>query len=116
MHAKIFITMIICIVILSYGCSKIDNFAYHHPIHQGNYLSINNINNIKLGMTKEEITYLLGSPILEIDNLNEIWHYVYTQSVSNDKYIKKILLLKFDHNNKLIKIIHDAFNKKIINY
>lgn len=82
---------------LLWGCS------YHPIIQQGNILDKDKIAQIKLGMTKEQIAYLLGSPILQdITNRNS-WDYVYQERQNTEILTRKSLRLEFEAD-KLIKI------------
>lgn len=52
--------------------------VYRIPVQQGNQLTQDMINDLELGMSKEQVLYLLGTPLL-IDTFNESrWQYMYT--------------------------------------
>jgi outer membrane protein assembly factor BamE len=51
--------------------------VYRINIQQGNYLDQSAVNQIKVGMTRSQVRYLLGSP-LAADSFNkERWDYIY---------------------------------------
>lgn len=79
------------------GCS------YHPVIQQGNILDEKSIEQIKVGMNKEQIAYLIGSPILQDISNSNVWDYVYQERHNTQTLARKSLRLVFE-NNKLTKI------------
>ena len=59
------------------GCSYLyDKFVYQIDVTQGNYIDDEKLNDIKIGMTQEQIIFLLGSPML-IDQFDSSkWYYI----------------------------------------
>jgi outer membrane protein assembly factor BamE len=58
-------------VVLTTGC------VYRLPIQQGNHLDAEKIGLIKAGMTRTQVRYLLGTPIVPGGFDNSRWDYVY---------------------------------------
>ncbi len=70
----LFRTSIIAVALSLSACSS---WVYRIDIPQGNYLEQKNINKIQIGMTKEQVKFVLGSPVL-IDAFDkDTWNYVY---------------------------------------
>lgn len=87
------------------GCSwSRDNFQiYKADKVQGNVLKQADVNQLKPGMSKEQVRFILGSPIL-IDPFNtDRWDYVYRFDQAEGDTIKKRLTLFFS-NNRLVNL------------
>ena len=69
---------------------------YRVPITQGNILEQSKVAQIKAGMNKKQVVYLLGDPVLSTVFHNDRWDYVYYNNVSNEKIELYRLTLFFD--------------------
>ena len=76
---------------------------YHIPIDQGHALSAKEISQIKPGMSKDQIQYLLGTPNLVDPFHPEIWNYIHT-SKKNHQAMSNYQLVLFFKDDKLSKI------------
>ena len=109
----LFRTSIIAVALSLSACSS---WVYRIDIPQGNYLEQKNIDKIQVGMTKEQVKFVLGSPVM-IDTFDkDIWNYVYQFKSGRSKNlnIQKSFIVKFE-NNKLISAegdfeLSDNFN------
>lgn len=54
------------------GCS-----IYKINVQQGNFLKDENIAKLKVGMTKRQVQFLLGSPVLSDPFHEERWDYIF---------------------------------------
>jgi len=86
------------------GCS-----IYKVDIQQGNTLETEQVNELKLGMTREQVTYLLGTPLIRDPFHPERWDYVYSFKPGGGKLKSQHLTLYFEHNT-LAKIDRDSFH------
>ena len=50
---------------------------YRLPIHQGNHLDATSIAEVKAGMTRAQVRYLLGTPMVPGGFSNDRWDYDY---------------------------------------
>ena len=63
MPIKHTITSLLLIFSLS-GCSYIyDTFVYQIDVTQGNYIEDEKLDQVEIGMNKEQVIFLLGSPM-----------------------------------------------------
>jgi outer membrane protein assembly factor BamE len=87
-----------------FGIHKID-------IPQGNIIADENIKKIKYGMTKAQVVYILGSPVLNkfFDN-NKLMYIAFTQEPYSDPEHEN-LILEFK-DNSLVKITREKFDAK----
>ena len=101
---------IITSFLLMTGCSS-DPIAnavpvYHLEVQQGNIITQDMINQIKPGLSKRQVLYIMGSPLL-IDSFHtQRWDYYYSVRGGKVKTKTKHLSLFFV-NNKIDKISGD---------
>jgi len=67
-------TIILTLALTLSACSS---WIYRIDIPQGNYLEQKNIDKIQVGMTKEQVKFILGSPVLMDTFDNDTWNYIY---------------------------------------
>ena len=91
------------IVIISisgaYGCSV---FApYQVPILQGNIIEDKDVEQLTQGLSKDQVQYLLGTPLLKSPIHQQRWDYFYSVKVGDMVILEKKLFLIFNKQNKL---------------
>lgn len=87
------------------ACSS---WVYRIDIPQGNYLEQKSIDKLQVGMTKDQVKFVLGSPVV-VDAFNkDAWHYVYQFKSGRSKKFnsKKKFVLHFE-DDKLINATGD---------
>lgn len=118
MH-KLLISIIACSTVLQTGCSSMGEWAeslpqyaselplmYRPTIQQGNVITQETINQLEPGMSKRQVTYLLGTPSL-VDTFHQNrWDYIYTLKENAAPMEQKNLTLYFE-NDKLVRISGD---------
>lgn len=89
-----------CILIfLLSGCG----IVYQADIQQGNVLQQSTIEQLKLGMTQEQVRYLLGSCVLQTPFQSNRYDYVYFYQPGHAESTKRRLTLIFS-KNRLVSI------------
>lgn len=78
-------------------------FLYHPTFSQGNMITPQTSDQLKLGMSTEQVKHLMGTPVLETPLSPNTLHYVYTLRVKNKQIEHKQVTLTFK-NNRLIDI------------
>lgn len=68
------IALVTLLVALTTGCSSL---LYRVPIMQGNVLSQEQVSKLEPGMTKPQVRYLLGTPLINSDFGKHRWDYVF---------------------------------------
>ena len=58
-------------------CVGLTGCVYRMDIQQGNYLDGKAVGQLKVGMTRSQVRYLLGTPMVEDVFNNDRWDYVY---------------------------------------
>lgn len=66
-------------------------------IPQGNYLEQRNIDKLRVGMSKEQVTFVLGTPVVKNSFNKETWVYLYhMRSGRTDEVTRKEFRLSFE--------------------
>ena len=76
---------VVLAALLAAGCATIDTYAptlrsfgiYRLDINQGNYLSQDQVNKLRVGQTRQQVVQLLGTPLLVSAFRDNRWDYVY---------------------------------------
>ena len=79
------------------GCSFLyDTFVYQINVTQGNYLENEKLDQLKIGMTQEQVIFILGSPML-IDQFDSSkWYYIRYIKPGGKKAQQQNVVLTFD--------------------
>ena len=80
------------------ACSTAGKVVYRIDVPQGNYLEAANVAKIQAGMNKEQVQYLLGTPVLIDPFSKNTWYYVYRQQQGYQKPEQYTLVVHFDQN------------------
>jgi len=94
----------ICIVVsalLTGGC------VYQATLSQGNLLDQEDIDQVEVGMTRGQVRFLLGTPMIDDPFHDDRWDYVYYFRIGRDKAIfKRWISVYFDGDN-VTEIVKD---------
>lgn len=77
--------------------------VYRLNIQQGNYLEKRNTDQLAAGMTKVQVRYLLGTPMVPVIFDNDRWDYLYYLKVGRQKPVERQLTVYFK-DDKVEKI------------
>lgn len=82
--------------VLLAGCSTFKFPLVHRiAIQQGNVITQTMIDKLKPGMTRSQVRFVLGNPVLD-DSLNrDRWDYVYTVQLGSGDQTQKVLQVYF---------------------
>ena len=78
-------------------------FVYKMPIQQGNIVSKDMLDQLRLGMTKDQVRFVLGTPMLMDMFHSNRWDYTYTLKVGRQPMETKPLTLFFQ-DDALVRI------------
>ena len=80
--------------------SACSSWVYRIDIPQGNFLDKKSVDKLQLGMTKEQVKFVIGSPVVEDSFENNTWHYVYQfkSGRSEDLNQQKRFIIIFEDN------------------
>lgn len=88
---------------LMLGCGSKLLTVHKIDVQQGNALDAEMVDKIKIGMTQEQIQYVLGSPLITDSFHPERWDYIYLFSPGYGEKERRQLTLTFDRD-ELINI------------
>lgn len=90
------------LIALLAGCALV----YRVPVVQGNVLSADNVKKLELGMTKPQVRYVLGTPLINSDFGTQRWDYVfYFRNVRGQSMQSRLSV--FFQDNKVARIKGD---------
>jgi len=68
------------------GCSFHWPRVAHVPVQQGNVITQEMINKLKPGLTRRQVAYIMGEPVLRDTFNSSRWDYVHSFQVGNTVY------------------------------
>jgi len=106
----ILINLIIASSISMAGCS-----VYKVDIRQGNELAAKQIAKLEIGMTQQQVSFVMGNPLLTDPFHQNRWDYLRTYRQGGEKTTRQLLTLYFD-GDKLVKIDDSQLEKQELEY
>ncbi|MFK7887616.1 MAG: outer membrane protein assembly factor BamE [Gammaproteobacteria bacterium] len=89
-YTKALLVTLTCAALTGCGVYKIN-------VQQGNYLKDEKLAQLKVGMTKRQVQYLLGSPIVQDAFHPDRWDYVFSyRNGKTDQTAKRSMRIYFD--------------------
>lgn len=80
---------------------------YKFDLYQGNIITPDKVAQIQPGMSREQVRYVLGTPMLNDVFETERWDYVYLERRGYSKEMRRHLAVFFDEG-RVAKVTHDA--------
>ncbi|QIQ41234.1 MAG: outer membrane protein assembly factor BamE [Buchnera aphidicola (Aphis urticata)] len=94
MNIQIFIIKILLITFLLTSCSFLGNKNYDSNNIDKFYLSLSEFKKNYKGMTREQIIYIFGTPIIS-DSFSDTYHYIFCERLKTDICKKTTLNIFF---------------------
>ncbi len=103
---KILITTLVFagLTLGTHGCS-----AYRIDVRQGNTLEAETVDTLRVGMTRQQVVFLLGTPLVQDPFHPNRWDYAYTFQPGGGKISRRHLSLTFE-GDELVKIDKSGFH------
>jgi outer membrane protein assembly factor BamE len=79
---------------------------YRMVIQQGNFISQEMVSQLKPGMTKEQVRFILGTPLVTDIFHADRWDYVFFREAADGKREQRNLTVVFE-NSKLARVLGD---------
>ncbi len=86
-----FLTILLSFIFIS-ACSIPQ--VYKLTVQQGNIVTQDMVNQLKEGMTKRQVAYVMGTPLIQSPYQQERWDYLYTLE-RRDKIVKSYQISVF---------------------
>lgn len=102
---------VLCVHPLS-ACKSLPDVAsvikpYRIEIQQGNFVSQEMIAQLKLGMTREQVRFVLGTPLVADIFHADRWDYVYYRERAG-RFDQRKISVHFDKEGRLVRIGGDV--------
>ncbi len=98
MLSKLSLVCIMSVFLLACTIHRID-------VQQGNIIKPEQIEQLKPGLSKRQVRFIMGSPMIQDPFHNERWDYVYTLQPGNVRKIEeRQLVTVYFENDVLVKI------------
>lgn len=82
--------------------------VYRMNIQQGNFLDPHSVEQLKVGMTRSQVRYLLGTPMVPHAFDHDRWDYLYYLKKGHLEKPTERHLIVFFKDDKVSRIVHDA--------
>ena len=100
---------VLAVIVTISGC------VYRPDLQQGNLLNIENIDRVQIDMTKSQIKYLLGGPVIGTPYEENRWDYIYYYKTrmgpESDGSTQRYWLVIFFENDRVARIEKDVMSK-----
>ncbi|RDV24610.1 outer membrane protein assembly factor BamE [Alteromonas aestuariivivens] len=104
---KLYQLCLLCgLTLTTAACS---NWIYRIDVPQGNFLDQQAVDKLRIGMTKEQVIYVLGHPVVNDAFDKDTWYYVYDMKrgmKNRGEDFQKQMIITFE-NERLAKIDGD---------
>ncbi len=98
--------LIACLTVTSCADDYKLPLIYRIDINQGNIFTQDMVNQLKPGMTKRQVAFVMGNPLVEDDFHKNRWDYIYSNEPGDEARVEKKLTVIF-HNDQLTGIQGD---------
>ena len=95
--------LIIIISLLIYSCSNTN--LYKVTIIQGTVFAQEDIDKLEIGMTKDQVSFVMGQPSFENFFEKNVWNYIYKITTGDNVDMEKKVKLIFDEKNLLSEVV-----------
>ena len=84
------------LILLLLALSAMTACVYQPPMSQGNVLKQEDLDQVKVGMTRSQVRFLLGTPMIDDPFHKERWDYVYFLKIGRkDASFKRWVSIEF---------------------
>lgn len=91
------------------GCSTIPNLTPHRiEIQQGNFVSQEMVAQLKTGMTRDQVRFAMGTPLVTDMFHGDRWDYVFVRQRANSHEVEHRRISVFFVQDKLARIEGDV--------
>jgi outer membrane protein assembly factor BamE len=98
MIKKLLLTLSFTITLVLAGCSSIFPDAYRIDIPQGNLVTQDKVDAVKIGMNRRQVQHILGSPLLVDSFTQNRWDYFYSVNDAKGSRIEHHITVAFQND------------------
>src|SRR5215470_9946492 len=100
------LTWIVLVLPLAAACNV---FTVHRmEIQQGNFVTQEMVSQLKQGMTKDQVRFVLGTPLVADIFHENRWDYIFRRQRANSNEVEKRRLSVFFEDGKLVRLAGDV--------
>jgi outer membrane protein assembly factor BamE len=81
--------------------------VYRAPLSQGNLLKQEDLDQVVVGMTRNQVRFLLGTPMIDDPFHTNRWDYVYYLTIGREQATFKRWVSVYFENDVVSKIVDD---------
>ena len=101
MRVRLSLILLIAFGLMSGGC------VYQAALSQGNLLDQEDIDQVEVGMTRGQVRFLLGTPMISDPFHADRWDYVYYLRIGRNKATSKRWISVFFDGDNVTEVIRD---------
>ena len=99
---------LVALLLTTLGCSGIKFPGVHKvPVQQGNIIEQDMIDKLRPGMTKAQIQFVLGTPLITDSFNQQRWVCLYSMIDAQSDKTKKLLAVYFNDEDQLERLTGD---------
>ena len=95
--------LIIIISLLIYSSTNTE--IYRVTITQGTVFAQEDLDKLEIGMTKDQVSFVMGQPSFENFFEKNVWNYIYKVTTGDEIDVEKKVKLIFDEENLLSEVV-----------
>lgn len=93
-------TILLLTTLISLSACSLLPSPYKPPVMQGNVIKTEQVQQLQLGMTESQVTYVLGTPMVKNTVQPNQWHYLFTSRYADkDSKMSEVKHLVLTFNN-----------------
>jgi len=78
--------------------------VYRPNIQQGNFLEVKDVDQVTTGMTRSQVRYLLGTPMISDPFVGQRWDYIYTLKRGRQRKIDRAHFVVYFEDDKVTRV------------
>lgn len=107
------LALMVLAFVASSGCSSLRNFTlkpYRINIQQGNFLEEEDVDQVQAGMTRSQVRFLLGTPMVEDLFNNDRWDYFYYLKIGRTQEVYTRHFTVYFEGDQAVRVDKDLGN------
>ena len=99
-------------VALLSGCN-FNSYVYRPDVHQGNLITKEMTDQLQIGMSRTQVQFLMGEPLIKSQLHQNRWDYLYYSNPRRGAIETRPVTLWFDDQDTLVKVEHGTLPTEI---
>jgi outer membrane protein assembly factor BamE len=97
--------LVVALSLFTAACGLIT--PYRIEIQQGNYVTQEMVAQLKLGLTRDQVRYVMGTPLVSDIFHEERWDYIFMRQRANSREVEHRRVVVFFEDGKLKRVDGD---------